>query len=100
MARRSAGTTRQDGPPNFVMSAEEEEVDQGRRRLLRGLGLAGVAVAAGALGGAVCTASDLRRIPLNCSWPRSVTIGLPQSSRLDPATLRQRASLRSDSVTG
>jgi dimethyl sulfoxide reductase iron-sulfur subunit len=50
MARRSAGSAKESAPVNFTLGPEAEELDMSRRRLLRGMGLAGVAVAAGALG--------------------------------------------------
>lgn len=50
MDRLSDASVRQRPPIRFTMSVEEEAIDQSRRRLLRGLGLAGVSAAAVSLG--------------------------------------------------
>ena len=44
------GGPSQGPPPDLTLTPAEEELDMSRRNLLRGLGLAGVAAAGGALG--------------------------------------------------
>jgi dimethyl sulfoxide reductase iron-sulfur subunit len=50
MVLKSLSGRRPDGTVDFGLSAADEELDMSRRKLLRGLGLAGVAAAAGSLG--------------------------------------------------
>ena len=50
MTSPSGSGTREDFPVDFGLTPEGEALDQSRRNLLRGLGLAGIATAAGALG--------------------------------------------------